>query len=120
MTDLSISDFKTKIFDYETKKDWQYQGDIPALIDFYADWCGPCRMLSPVLEELAEEYKGKIHVYKVNTEATPEIARLFGVRSIPSLLFVPRQGEPAMATGFVPKAQLQKAIDELLGVKPVT
>ncbi|GIL18623.1 MAG: hypothetical protein BroJett040_23740 [Oligoflexia bacterium] len=116
METLSVESFKAKVFDYETKKTWDYQGDVPAIVDFYADWCGPCRMLSPVLEELSKEYKGKLHIYKVNTEKTPELAELFGVRSIPSLLFVPLKGEPAMAAGFAPKEQLQKAILEVLNV----
>jgi thioredoxin 1 len=88
--------------------------DLPCLIDFYADWCGPCKMLAPVLEELSKEYEGKIHIYKVDTEAEPELAGAFGIRSIPSLLFCPSEGQPQMAMGALPKVTLKKAIDEIL------
>lgn len=114
---LNIETFKSKIFDFEKNKDWNYSGELPAIVDFYADWCGPCRALSPVLEELAQEYKGKVNIYKVNTEETPELAALFGVRGIPALLFVPKTGEPAMSSGFTPKENLQQAISEIFGVK---
>jgi thioredoxin len=113
---LDSQSFKTKIFDYETNQEWKYIGEKPALIDFFADWCGPCRALAPILEELAQEYEGKLHVYKVDTEASPELAGLFGVRSIPSLLFVPKEGEPTMAAGLAPKERLKEVIQQVLGV----
>ncbi len=113
---LNTATFKTKVFDYEAQKDWKFAGDTPAVIDFYADWCGPCRALSPILEELSKEYQGHLTIYKIDTEASPELAALFGVRGIPSLLFVPKAGEPSMATGFMPKEQLKEAIKELLHV----
>ena len=111
---LTKDTFLTKVFDYEKNKDWNYAGELPCLIDFYADWCGPCKMVAPVLEELAEEYKGKINIYKVDTEEQQELAGVFGIRSIPSLLFCPAEGTPQMAMGALPKDSFKKAIDDIL------
>ncbi|MCL2650580.1 MAG: thioredoxin [Candidatus Azobacteroides sp.] len=112
---LTKADFLTKIANYETDpKGWKYLGDKPAIIDFYADWCGPCRMVAPLLEELAEEYAGKIYIYKVDTEAEQELAGIFGIRSIPSILFIPMTGQPQMAQGALPKSELKRAIDDFL------
>jgi thioredoxin 1 len=116
MQTINTETFKAKVFNYETNKDWKYEGTLPAIVDFYADWCGPCRALSPILDEISKEYDGRLFVYKVDTEASPELAALFEVRSIPSLLFIPKEGQPAMATGMLPKVQLEKAIAEILGV----
>lgn len=113
---LDLNTFKTKVFDYEVNKDWEFSGNKPAIVDFYADWCGPCRALSPVLEEISKDYAGRVDVYKVSTEVTPELAALFGVRGIPALLFIPMSGEPAMSSGFLPKESLQKAINEIFGI----
>lgn len=106
--------FKKQIFDYSTQSDWNYLGDKPALIDFYADWCAPCKRLAPILEELAGEYKGQIYIYKVDTEKERELAGAFGIKSIPSLLFIPKDGSPQMATGALPKEELVKLIEEFL------
>ena len=114
MEHLTKETFQKKVFDYEHNKDWKYEGNLPCLIDFYADWCGPCKMVAPVLEELSKEYEGKINIYKVDTEAQPELAGAFGIRSIPSMLFCPMEGQPQMAMGALPKASLKKAIDEVL------
>ncbi len=111
---LTKADFLTKVFDYENNKEWNYQGDVPALIDFYADWCQPCKMVAPILEELGEEYAGKIKIYKIDTEAEQELAGIFGIRSIPSLLFIPKDGKPQMAQGALPKPQLKEAIESVL------
>jgi thioredoxin 1 len=111
---LTKDTFLTKVFDYEKNKEWNYAGELPCLIDFYADWCGPCKMVAPVLEELAEEYKGKINIYKVDTEEEQELAGVFGIRSIPSLLFCPVEGAPQMAMGALPKDSFKKAIDDIL------
>ncbi len=111
---LTKADFLTKVFDYENNKEWKYQGELPAMIDFYADWCQPCKMVAPVLEELSEEYADKIKIYKVDTEAEQELASVFGIRSIPSLLFIPADGKPQMAQGALPKQALKEAIDNVL------
>lgn len=111
---LTTASFKQKVFDYEKNKDWKFEGDLPCIIDFYADWCAPCKMIAPILEELQVKYEGKIRVYKVNTEDEPELASAFGVRSIPSLLFCPMGGQPQMTTGALPKETFERAIDEVL------
>jgi thioredoxin len=111
---LTKDTFMNKVFDYEKNKEWNYAGELPCLIDFYADWCGPCKMVAPILEELAEEYKGKINIYKVDTEEEQELAGVFGIRSIPSLLFCPKDGQPQMAMGALPKDTFRKAIDDIL------
>ena len=117
MEHLTKATFLEKVFNYEVNKEWKYEGDLPCLIDFYADWCGPCKMVAPVLEELAKEYEGKIHIYKIDTEAEQELAAAFGIRSIPSLLFCPKEGQPQMAMGALPKATMEKAIKEILLVE---
>ena len=111
---LTKETFLTKVFNYEKNQDWKYEGDLPAVIDFWAPWCGPCKMVGPILEELSEEYKGKINVYKVNTDEEQELGSVFGIRSIPSLLFVPKEGQPKMAVGALPKESLKQAIDKEL------
>ncbi|CAL2088943.1 thioredoxin [Tenacibaculum sp. 190524A05c] len=113
---LTRSEFVEKIFDYENKKEWDFQGDVPVLIDFYADWCGPCKMLAPVLEQLSDEYEGKVKIYKVDTEAEQELSAVFGIRSIPSMLFVPVGEDPQMAHGALPKNQIEKIISDVLKV----
>lgn len=115
---LTTQEFKEKVFNYEQNKEWKFQGDKPCLIDFYAEWCSPCKMIAPILEELAKEYDGKIDIYKIDIEAEQELSAVFGIRSIPSLLFVPKEEQPQMAMGALPKETLIKAFDEILGVKP--
>jgi thioredoxin 1 len=109
--------FKAKVFDWEKGGEWSYSGAIPAIVDFYAEWCGPCKMLAPVLEELSGKYEGKIKMYKVDIDKEPELAGLFGVQSVPSLLFVPKEGQPSMALGALPKPQIEKAMREVLCVE---
>lgn len=112
---LTKADFLKKVADYETNpQEWKYLGDKPALIDFYATWCGPCKALAPVLEELAAEYGDQIYIYKVDTGEEQELAAVFGIRSIPSLLFIPREGKPQMAVGAMPKTALKEHIDRIL------
>lgn len=117
METLKIESFKEKVFDFEKNKDWAFKGSRPAIIDFYADWCGPCHMLAPTLERVAETYKGQVDIYKINTEESPELAALFGVRGIPSLLFIPTQGEPAMSSGVIPEESFTQAIFELFKIE---
>jgi len=111
---LTTEDFKKKVFDYTDATDWKFEGDKPAIIDFYADWCGPCRMVAPVMDELAKEYAGKIDIYKVDTQAESELAMVFGIMSIPSVLYVPVKGKPMMQTGAYPKNAYQQVIEEQL------
>ncbi|MDY0098798.1 MAG: thioredoxin [Bacteroidales bacterium] len=111
---LTTQEFKEKIFNYETNKEWKYEGSLPAIVDFYADWCMPCKMVAPILEELANEYSGKIVVYKVNTEVEQELAAVFGIQSIPTLLFIPKDGQPQAAKGALPKNTFEKVIKDIL------
>lgn len=117
--ELTKATFQEKVFNYEENKEWKYEGELPAIIDFWAEWCGPCKMVAPVLEELSKEYEGKINIYKVNTENEQELSAAFGIQSIPSLLFIPLGEQPQMAAGALPKEALVKIIDEVLKVAPV-
>jgi thioredoxin len=117
---LTTAEFKEKVFNYETNKEWKYEGEVPCIIDFYADWCQPCKMVAPVLEELEEEFQGKIKVYKVDTEVERELAAVFGIQSIPSLLFVPMDAQPQMAMGALPKETFEQAIKDVLKVEKPT
>jgi thioredoxin 1 len=114
MEHLTKQTFLQKVFDYENNKEWKFAGELPCIVDFYADWCGPCKMVAPILEELAKEYDGKINIYKIDTEAEQELAAVFGIRSIPSLLFVPKEGKPQMAMGAIPKEAFVDAINNVL------
>ncbi|MDF9828892.1 thioredoxin [Parabacteroides sp. PF5-6] len=112
---LTKADFLSKVANYESNPtEWKYLGDKPAVIDFYASWCGPCKMIAPILEELAAEYGDDIYIYKIDTEKEQELAAAFGIRSIPTLLFVPMEGTPQMAQGAMPKSSLKEAIDKVL------
>lgn len=119
MEHLTKQTFLEKVFNFEENKEWKFEGDFPCVIDFYADWCQPCKIVSPALEELAEEYEGKINAYKINTESEQELAAAFGIRNIPSILFCPKEGQPQMAKGAVPKESLKQAIDKVLLGKEV-
>lgn len=106
--------FLNKIFDYEKSKEWKYKGKKPAIIDLYADWCGPCRQVAPIMKELAKEYAGKIVIYKVNVDKQKELAALFNATSIPLFVFIPMEGDPQFIRGAADKATYKKAIDEFL------
>lgn len=113
---LTTESFKEKVFNWEETQEWKFRGELPCIIDFYADWCGPCKMVAPILEQLAKEYEGKINIYKVDTEAQQELAGMFGIQSIPSILFCPVEGQPQMAMGALPKASFESAISDVLKV----
>lgn len=110
---LNLADFETKIFDYKNNKEWKFEGEKPAIIDFYADWCGPCKMVAPILEELAEEFP-EIDIYKVDTEAEERLSAMFGIRSIPSILFIPKDKDPMMQAGALPKEVMKDVIKKEL------
>ena len=111
--------FIERVMDFETNKEqWVYRGDKPAVIDFYADWCKPCELIAPIMDELAEEYKGQIYIYKVDTQVERELASVFGIRSIPAVLFIPMEGKPQMSTGALPKETFKSAIDDFLLKSP--
>lgn len=116
---LTSAEFKQKVFNWEKNPDtWKYEGKLPCIVDFYADWCRPCKLVAPIMDELAEKYKGKIVIYKVNTDKEREVSSVFGIRSIPSVLFCPMEGKPQMATGALPKETYEQVINEfLLGKK---
>jgi thioredoxin 1 len=111
---LTTQEFKNKVFNYTVNKEWKYSGELPAIIDFYADWCGPCKIVAPILQEIAKEYKGKLIVYKVDTESERELAAAFGISSIPTLLFVPMTGQPQAAMGAIPRQSFDRAIKDVL------
>ena len=113
---LTADRFKKEVFDYSTEKEWKFKGELPAIIDFYADWCGPCKMVAPILEELSNDYKDKIVIYKVDTEVEQELSAVFQIRSIPSMLFIPSNKQPMMQAGALPKSAIEDVIEkELLG-----
>jgi thioredoxin 1 len=111
---MTKKDFIEKVFDYENEKEWKYNGELPAIIDFYADWCGPCRSVAPALEELSKEYEGKVNIFKVDTEAEQELSEVFGIQSIPTFLFIPMNGAPMMQKGALPKKTFKDVIEERL------
>ncbi len=111
---LTAQGFKDNIFNYETEQEWKFKGDKAAIVDFYADWCGPCKSVAPVLEELSEEYKDNLVIYKIDTDKETELSSLFGIQSIPTLLFIPVEGNPMMQKGALPKNILKQIIEEKL------
>ena len=111
---MNLADFKEKVFDFEKEDEWKYAGKLPAIIDFYADWCGPCKAIAPVLEELSKKYDGRLFIYKIDTDKENELSAIFGIQSIPTLLFIPMQGSPMLQKGAVPKNALIEVIEEKL------
>ena len=112
--DLNKETFRDKVFNFEKNKEWKYEGTLPALVDFWAPWCGPCRLVGPVIDQLSEDYAGRVNFFKVNTEEEQELAGIFGIQSIPSLLFIPVVGVPKMALGALPKKELKRIIESEL------
>jgi thioredoxin 1 len=115
VTVLNNADFLQKVYNYEANpKEWKFEGDKPVIVDFYATWCGPCKSLAPIMEEIAEEYNGKINIYKVDVDKEMRLAAVFGIRSIPTLLFIPKNGEPKLSQGVLPKDTLKEIIEKEL------
>jgi thioredoxin len=108
---LTKTDFLEKVMDYEKNPStWVYKGELPCIIDFYADWCAPCRITSPILEELAKEYSGKINVYKIDVQAEQELAAVFGIQGIPAFLYCPKDGNPSMTSGIAKTPEETKSM----------
>ena len=114
---LTSATFKKMVFNYDLNKEWKYEGSKPAIIDFYADWCAPCRQLSPLVDEIAQEYAGKIAVYKVDTDEESALAQSLGITGLPTLLFIPAEGKPRVYMGLLPKESLVEAVNEVLLIK---
>lgn len=114
MEHLTKQTFLEKVFNFEINKEWKFEGDLPCIIDFYADWCQPCKTVAPILEELSKEFEGVVNIYKINTELEQDLASTFGIRSIPSILFCPKNGEPKMSMGALGKDSFIKMIEEIL------
>jgi len=113
---ITKQDFLDKVFDYENNSEWNFKGTKPAIIDFYADWCGPCKMVSPIMEELSKEYEGLVDIYKIDTDKEQELAAVFQIRSIPSVLFIPVNDQPKMSIGALPKQGYESAIKDMFGI----
>jgi len=113
---ITTADFKAKVFDFEANQDWKFEGELPAIIDFYADWCPPCKLVSPILDAIALEYSGKLNVYKINTDEETALAQAFGISSVPSIMFIPKEGQPQMSVGALPKPTIERVIKDLLKV----
>lgn len=114
VTYLTTEEFKARVFDYTTNKDWQYQGDKPCVIDFYTTWCGPCKRLAPIMEELSQTYCDQVRFYKVDTERERELAAVFRISSIPQVLYIPVEGDPLLLKGLYPKENIIEIIDKHL------
>ena len=111
---LTTEQFKARIFDYKNEKEWSYKGDKPCVIDFYTTWCGPCKRLAPIMEEMSQKYCDQVVFYKADTERERELAYVFGINSIPQVLYIPVEGKPMLLKGLYPKEEIVKIIDEFL------
>ncbi|PVX52306.1 thioredoxin [Balneicella halophila] len=113
---INAEQFQNQVFDYKNETEWNFKGDGPVVIDFYASWCGPCKKVAPILQQLQNEYGDKLTIYKVNIDREKELAAVFGVRSIPAFLFIPKDGKPTMAKGALPKQTFKNAFSEIFGL----
>lgn len=113
---LSSEQFRSKVFDYTKGEAWNYQEDTPLIINLFASWCGPCRMFGPVLEQVGEEYSGKLKIYKIDTDASPEIPALFGTKGVPATIFIKKDQEPALAMGALPMESMKRAVQDQFGI----
>ena len=112
---LTYDTFREKVWDFEANpQEWVYKGEVPCVIDFYADWCKPCKLVEPIMKELSEEYDGKVKIYKIDTDREKKLAGVFGIRSIPSIMFVPMNGDPSMQAGALPKSEYVRIINEIV------
>lgn len=114
---MTSKQFKDKIFDFDNNQQWNYKGNLPCIVDFYADWCRPCKMVAPIMAELSIEYKGKINFYKINVDNEQAVASSFGIQSIPTVLFIPKSGQPQMSVGAMQKEGYVNAIKQVLKVQ---
>lgn len=117
MEKLTTEKFKEQIWDFEKEKEWKYKGKLPCILDFYADWCAPCKFTTPILEELNEKYKDKIEVFSIDVDQESELSKLFNIRSIPTFLFIPINDKPEIAVGGLPKNVFENAIRDVLKIK---
>lgn len=114
---ITTEEFIEKVHDFKNEEEWNFKGDKPAIIDFYADWCGPCKMVSPILDEISEEFSGRVYVYKVDTDKENELAMAFGIQSIPSIMFIPLDGKPKMSVGASSKDKILEVMKDIMEVK---
>jgi len=113
--ELTKEEFIKRVYNYEANpNEWKYEGDKPCIVDFHATWCAPCKMIAPSLEEINQEYNGDLYIYKVDVDKTPELAAIFGVRSVPTLLWIPMSGKPSISQGALPKSQLDSIVKSTL------
>ena len=111
---ITTEQFRDRVFDYKAEKDWVYKGDKPCVIDFYTTWCGPCKRLAPIMEELSQKYCDQVKFYKADTERERELAYVFNISSIPQVLYIPAKGQPMLLKGLYPKEEIVKIIDDFL------
>jgi len=115
--EINTEDFKKLVFDFKNEKEWVFLGDKPAILQFSALWCGPCKQITPIVEDLSNEYEDKIDIYKIDVDNNPELSSAFSIRSIPSILFIPMDGQPQLMVGGLPKEKFKQGIKEILQIE---